>query len=149
MALGRRKQSKLLGKSILGRSKVKSKIAVSALAAVAALALSIPMFAHHGGSEFDDKEVTTVMGGTVTRFEFVNPHIEIFWETKDDKGVVQKWWAEGTTPNLLYRYGWNKDVLKPGTQLQSVGGNRCKNGDNCMRLRKIVLATGEELPVPR
>ena len=39
-------------------------------------------------------------------------------------------------------------ILKPGTELRMVAGNRCKNGENCMRLRKIVLATGKDLPVP-
>jgi hypothetical protein len=83
------------------------------------------------------------------RNRFINPHIEIFWEVKGEKGIIQKWSAEGTTPNILYRSGWNKDSLKPGDPLKLVTGNRCKNGDNCMRLRQIVLGTGQELPVPQ
>ena len=106
------------------------------------------MFAHHGAWTFDMQHETTVMGGTVTRFQFVNPHVEISWEVRDDKGVLQQWTAQATNPNTLYRYGWSKDILKSGTELQMVSGNRCKNGENCMRLRKIVLATGKELPVP-
>jgi hypothetical protein len=119
------------------------------LAAFAIFAFSIPLSAHHGALEYDTQHETTVMGGTVTRFQFTNPHVEIFWETKDEKGEAQQWMAETTNPNTLYRYGWRKDTLKPGTQLQLVSGNRCKNGDNCMRLRRIVLATGQELPVPQ
>ncbi len=117
--------------------------------AVIVLIVSAPMFAHHGASEYDTSKVTTVPGGTVTRFEFINPHIEIYWEMKDDKGNVQQWNAEGTTPNILYRNGWNKDSLKPGDQLKEVSGNQCKNGNPCMRLRKIVLGTGQELAVPQ
>ena len=119
-----------------------------AFSILASLPVSMPVVAHHGAWSFDLQHETTVMGGTVTRFLFVNPHVEIDWETKDDKGVVQKWTAQATNPNALYRYGWNKDILKPGTELQMVAGNRCKNGENCMRLRKIVLATGKDLPVP-
>lgn len=65
------------------------------------------------------------------------------------RGNVQKWSAEGTTPNILFRNGWNKDSLKPGDQLKEVSGNHCKNGNHCMRLRKIVLANGQELPIPQ
>jgi uncharacterized protein DUF6152 len=128
--------------------RMKKRILFSAFTVLAAFAFSIPMFAHHGAWEFDLQHETTVMGGRVTHFKFVNPHVEISWETKDDKGATQQWTAETTNPNTLYRYGWNKDILKPGTELQMVAGNRCKNGENCMRLRKIVLATGKDLPVP-
>ena len=128
---------------------MKAKFQVSLIAAVIALCASVPMFAHHGASEYDTSKVTTVLGGTVTRFDFINPHIGIYWETKDDQGNVQKWFAEGTTPNILYRNGWNKDSLKPGDQLKEVSGNQCKNGNPCMRLRKIALANGQELAVPQ
>ena len=128
---------------------MKNKFMSLAFAAIAALGIAAPGFAHHGASEYELTEQVTVTGGAVTRFEFVNPHIEIYWETKDDKGGVQKWRAEGTTPNILFRNGWTKDSLKPGTELQLVSGNRCKSAENCMRLRKIVLASGEELPIPQ
>ena len=128
---------------------MKISVMITMFAFVATLALSIPVFAHHGGSEYDMQHETTVTGGTVTNFAYLNPHVEISWETKDDKGVVQKWTAKTTNPNTLYRAGWNKETLKPGTQLQSVTGNRCKDGSNCMRLRKIMLANGRELPVPQ
>jgi Family of unknown function (DUF6152) len=127
---------------------VKQRISLSAFSVLIALLFCVPMFAHHGAWTFDMQHETTVMGGTVTRFQFVNSHVEISWESKDDKGIPQKWTAQTTNPNTLYRYGWNKEILKPGTELQMVSGNRCKNGENCMRLRKIVLATGKDLPVP-
>jgi hypothetical protein len=128
---------------------MKVKFQISLFAALIALVCSVSMFAHHGAAGYDMSKVTTVAGGTVTRFDFVNPHTEIYWEVKDAQGNVQKWNAEGTTPNILYRNGWNKDSLKPGDELKEVSGNQCKNGDYCMRLRKIVLADGQELPVPQ
>ena len=63
--------------------------------------------------------------------------------------LLENWTAEGTSPNILYRSGWNKDMLKPGDKLQSISGNRSKEGQNSMRLRKLVLANGVELPVPQ
>jgi len=128
---------------------VRPKRFTMALAAAVTLASSIPVFAHHGASDYGMTETVTVKGGTVTRFDFVNPHIEIYWDVKNDKGVVEHWRAEGTTPNILFRNGWTKESLKPGMDLQAVEGNRCKNGDTCLRLRKIVLADGQELPVPQ
>jgi Family of unknown function (DUF6152) len=128
---------------------VKTRMLLSASAAIAALTISFPVIAHHGGSDYDVTQVTSVKGGTVTRFEFVNPHVEIYWDFKNDNGVVEHWHAQGTTPNILYRNGWSKESLAPGTALEVVEGNRCKNGDTCMRLRKIVLAGGQELAVPQ
>jgi hypothetical protein len=128
---------------------VRSRLSVFAPAAILVFAISFPVFAHHGASDYDVTQMTTVKGGAVTRFEFVNPHIEIYWDTKNANGVVEHWHAEGTTPNILFRNGWTKESLKAGTELQSVEGNRCKNGDTCMRLKKIVVADGTELPVPQ
>jgi hypothetical protein len=128
---------------------VRSRLPVVLLAAAAVLAVPSPVLAHHGASDYDMAQTTTVKGGTVTRFDFVNPHVEIYWDTRNASGVVEHWHAEGTTPNILFRNGWTKESLKPGTELQEVEGNRCKNADNCMRLRRIVLANGTELPIPQ
>src|SRR5712664_4402062 len=127
------------------RSQVKNRLPILALVAVAALAISLPAFAHHGASEYDVTQTTSVKGGTVTKFDFGNPHIEIFWDSKNANGAVEHWRAEGTTPNILFRNGWTKESLKPGMELQAVEGNRCKNGDTCMRLRTLVLGDGTEL----
>jgi hypothetical protein len=128
---------------------VKNSLPILAVTAVAAFAISFPVFAHHGASEYDMTQTTIVKGGAVTKFDFGNPHIEIFWDSKNAGGVVEHWRAEGTTPNILFRNGWTKESLKPGTDLQAVEGNRCKNGETCMRLRKVVLGDGTELPVPQ
>ena len=128
---------------------MKNRLPILALETVAAFAISFPLFAHHGASDYDMSQTTTVKGGAVTRFEFVNPHIEIYWDARNANNLVEHWHAEGTTPNILFRNGWTKESLKPGMDLQAVEGNRCKNGDTCMRLRKIVLGDGTELAVPQ
>jgi hypothetical protein len=123
-------------------------LSLFAPAAIALFAITLPLFAHHGAADYDVTQTTSIKGGTVTRFEFVNPHVEIYWDAKNSNGVLEHWHAEGTTPNILFRNGWTKESMKPGTELQVVEGNRCKNGDNCMRLKKIVLGDGTELPIP-
>lgn len=109
------------------------------------LALASAAVAHHGTANYDMTKVVTVKG-TVADFQFINPHVEIFIDVKDEKGNVQKWQAETNSPNLLHRAGWTKDSVKRGDVI-TVSGNRAKDGSNVMRLDKLVLSDGKELPV--
>ena len=99
--------------------------------------------AHHGVATYDMKN-TIVLKGVVTSFKFINPHAEIYFDVKDDKGGAQHWIGEMTTPNMLARRGWNKEVLKPGDQL-TIMGNRSKDGSTSMRVQKVVFPDGREL----
>ena len=105
--------------------------------------VSAPMFAHHGTSAYDTTKLTTVKG-TVTDFQFNNPHVIISVETKDDKGKVEIWICEANSPNVLTRHGWDRDIIKKGDQITIIG-NRPKNGAKTMRLQKVVLSNGQEL----
>jgi Family of unknown function (DUF6152) len=115
--------------------------------AIAAICLALvgTAVAHHGTANYDMTKVVTVKG-TVADFQFINPHVEIFIDVKDDKGNVQKWQAETNSPNLLHRAGWTKDSVKRGDVI-TVSGNRAKDGSNVMRLDKVVLSDGKELPL--
>jgi Family of unknown function (DUF6152) len=107
----------------------------------------VPGFAHHGSAAYDLTKVTTVKG-TVTDFEFINPHVEIYFEVKDEKGNVEKWDGEAANTLALHRHGWTSKSLKPGDVVTFIG-NRAKNGTNVLRLRKVVLPDGAELdPFP-
>ena len=110
---------------------------------VGLLAASSPAFAHHSWRGFDEANLTTVKG-TVTLFDWANPHVWIYFEAKDDKGSVQKWSAGGPSPSRMANTGWDKDTLKVGDQI-AFTGNRNKNGSYEMRLTKITLADGREL----
>jgi hypothetical protein len=46
---------------------------------------------------------------------------------------------------LVRNGGWDKNTLKPGDTITAIGF-RAKNGTNILRLKKIVLADGKELP---
>jgi hypothetical protein len=113
-----------------------------ALAAVLLLA-SIPAFAHHSTAEYDMTALTSVKG-TVTQFEWSNPHAYIHIETKDEKGTVVEWTAELASIGMLARVNWKRDTVKPGDEI-TIYGNRAKNGKNLMRLDKIAFANGQEL----
>jgi DNA/RNA endonuclease YhcR with UshA esterase domain len=107
------------------------------------LMVTAPIFAHHGTSAYDTTKLTTVKG-TVTDFQFNNPHVIISVETKDDKGKVEMWTSEANSPNVLTRHGWDRDIIKNGDQITIIG-YRPKNGAKTMRLQKVVLSTGQEL----
>ena len=112
-----------------------------ALAAVATG--SAPLSAHHGASPYDSTKLTTLKG-TVSEFDFINPHVELFVDVTDDKGKVETWMGEANSPNVLSRHGWDKDIIKKGDQI-TVIGNRGKNGSKTLRLQKVILPNGQEL----
>jgi hypothetical protein len=106
------------------------------------LAVSRPVFAHHSGAAFDTEHMVT-LNGTVTNFEWTNPHVFIYLDVKDDKGNVEQWRVEANSPNMLTRVGWNREMIKPGNQL-AVTGSLAKNTKKIMRLHSLMLANGQE-----
>jgi Family of unknown function (DUF6152) len=118
--------------------------AVNVLGVTLALLIACgPMSAHHGSSNYDLSKSVSVKG-TVTQFEFMNPHSAIHLETKDDKGNADQWLIEADSPNNLARAGWTRDSLKSG-DVVTIVGNRLKDGSKVMRLQKIIFADGKEL----
>ncbi len=105
--------------------------------------VSLPVLAHHGTAAYETAKLTTVKG-TATEFKFINPHVEITVEVKDDKGKTEQWLGEANSPNVLSRHGWSKEIIKPGDQI-TVIGYRAKNGSYTLRLQKVVLSNGQEL----
>jgi hypothetical protein len=120
-------------------------IRVNVLALGIALLLTArAAYAHHGTANYDTGKTITVKG-VVTGFEFVNPHVEIYWEAKDDSGTAQKWQGELTSPNRLSRVGWTKSSVKPGDAI-TISGYPTKSGSHEIWIQKVVTGTGEELP---
>jgi hypothetical protein len=108
------------------------------------IVLAIPAFAHHGTAAYDMTKTFTVKG-KVTRFNFINPHVQVYFDVTDDKGNVEHWQAELTSPNHLIRTGWTKETLKPDDDITIVG-YRTKDGTNSIWIATIQLR-GEELKV--
>lgn len=126
-----------------GENKVKhTTIALLALAAFVMIAM--PVLAHHGNAAYDmDKTVS--LKATITGFEYGNPHVQVFFDTKDDKGKVLHWNCEGTNPAMLSRIGWTRETLKPGDQVTLVVHPN-KNPEITVALMvKVILANGQVL----
>jgi hypothetical protein len=110
--------------------------------AAGVLLISVPLSAHHGQAGYNTTESVTV-SGTVSEFQFVNPHSIVGLDVKDDKGETQAWQGELTSPNHLIRAGWTATTLKAGDQV-TMAGFRAKSGANSMWITKISV-NGQEL----
>jgi hypothetical protein len=97
------------------------------------LTFLLPASAHHGTSAFDMDKLTELKG-TVTKFEFMNPHALIYIDVVGSKGEVEHWLAEESSNNHLSRLGWEKNTLKTG-DLITITGHRARNGARVLELQ--------------
>ena len=122
------------------KSRVSGVLLVSWLLAVMAGAS-----AHHGGAAYDGSETVEVVG-TVTRFEFVNPHVLIYANVTDEEGNTVEWSGELTSPNRLARsqrsaVRWHKDIFQPGDDITLIG-NPARSGAPSLRLQEVLNGDG-------
>jgi Family of unknown function (DUF6152) len=97
-----------------------------AAATFALCLVSAPAKAHHGTSRYDlDKTIT--LSGTVTGFDWGNPHCLVHMDVKGDKGEIQHWTLELASPFTMSHVGWSKDSLRLGDELV-VDTHPAKNG---------------------
>jgi len=126
-----------------GAAHMRNKFILPLLAVGILFFVSGPVFAHHGAAAYETAKSITV-SGTVTDFQFVNPHVLISLDAKDPStGKMGKWQGELTSPNHLARAGWTKSTLKPGDQVTIIGGP-AKSGSTTMWIRKV-LKDGQEV----
>jgi hypothetical protein len=107
------------------------------------LAARSSLFAHHGNAAYDDKAPVSIKG-TVTDFLWVNPHVQVFVDVKNDRGETVHWGCETVSPSKLFRSGWTRDSLKIGDQV-TITVYPAKSHAPVGLIRKVVLANGKEL----
>jgi hypothetical protein len=109
---------------------------------MALLALSsLVAEAHHGVSQFDDKEIT--LKGVVKEFQYTNPHSWLIMDVTNKDGSVTTWGFEAEGPGLLMRNGIHKTDFTPGTKL-TITAHPLKNGQPAGSWTKAVRADGVE-----
>src|SRR5277367_845536 len=97
-----------------------SKKCFALVATILGLLVISPAHAHHGSAGYEVSKDVTV-SGTLTAYDFTNPHVLISVDVKNASGNIEKWQGELTSPNRLSRAGWTKNTLKPGDQVSLTG----------------------------
>jgi hypothetical protein len=80
---------------------------------LAGLCLTSPLWAHHSNSIFDLESVVA-LEGTVTRYDWRNPHVYIYVAVTDVTGRIEEWEIEGDPTSLMTRSGWSVTTLTAG-----------------------------------
>jgi hypothetical protein len=106
-------------------------------------AVSIPVFAHHGNASYDYAKTITLKG-TVTQWLWSNPHCLLRFDVRDDKGDVQHWVTEASSPVDMLRIGWSNNVVKAGDEI-TIDVMPSKNGVPVGRIRQVTLSDGTVL----
>ena len=105
------------------------------------LAVALPLLAHHSFAAEYDGNAKLTLKGTIAKIDWMNPHIWIYIDAKDEAGKVTRWQCEGGPPNSLTRNGWTKDAVKSGDEV-TIEGFRAKDGTNTCNSRSIKMPDG-------
>ncbi len=98
------------------------------LAVATAIAIALPAWAHHSHANYESIAWIDLKG-TVKEVQWLNPHVWVYLEVKDNKGEPTLWSLEGGSPAALTRGGWKKDSVKVGDNI-NVKCHHAKDGSN-------------------
>ena len=103
-----------------------------------------PTLSHHNFAAHYQVDEIIEVSGVVTEFRFVNPHVRLYFEVRNEDGVLETWMAEGDASVALRRSGWTEDQLKAGDRVRIVG-SPSRNGSNMLGWETITLANGTRI----
>lgn len=111
---------------------------------VGLLVTAVPTKAHHAfAAEFDSNKPVEFTG-KVSKVQWTNPHVWIHIDVKKADGTTEPWAFEAGTPNVLFRRGFTRQSLTPGTDVR-VDGYQAKDGTRRANGRDITFADGKKL----
>ena len=100
--------------------------------------------AHHSfAAEYDSKKPVTLTG-TVTKVEWLNPHVRFYADVKDQDGAVHNWEFELGSGTGLVRQGWTRTALKPADVIK-VDGYLARDGSRLVNAVSVSTADGKKL----
>jgi len=100
--------------------------------------------AHHSFQAIFDEDQPIEVTGTVTKVEWMNPHVWFWIDVTREDGSVENWAFEMGSPNRLQRYGWHQNSMPEGTVI-TVTGSRARDGSTKAAVESVVLPGGSEL----
>lgn len=100
--------------------------------------------AHHAFAAEFDANKSVSFKGTITKMEWINPHTWLHVDVKKPDGTVENWAIEAGTPNVLFRRGFTKESLLPGTEVV-VEGYQAKDGSHRANGRDLTFPDGRKL----
>jgi Family of unknown function (DUF6152) len=101
------------------------------------------VLAHHSGAMFDPDRQQT-LSGTITEFNWVNPHSSFKVSVKAADGAEQVWAIEMNGPQNLVRLGWKRTTIKSGDKV-SVIVHPLRDGKPGGSFVAITLPDGKKL----
>ena len=120
------------------------------LAAVGSLVMfSSSAMAHHGVAGYDMTKTITVHG-TVSKFDWSNPHVVVYVDAKNEGGEMQHWTIEFASPVHMVRAGWSKSSMKTGDDI-TIDTHPSRNGapvgiSSTITFILKVVVNGQALP---
>lgn len=113
------------------------------LGAAILVAAAGPAAAHHSFAMFDQtREVT--LTGTVSEFQWTNPHSWVELDVPNATGGADHWSLESGSIHTLTRLGWKPRMLKAGDKV-TVTLNPMKNGSKGGAMQSIVFPDGKKI----
>ena len=125
------------------------KLHVVLAATVSLLMFSSRALAHHGVAGYDMTKTIT-LHGTVTKFDWSNPHVVVFVDAKNENGEIQHWTIEFAAPVHMVRAGWSKNAMKEGDDI-TIETHPSRNGapvgiSSTITFILKVVVNGQALP---
>src|ERR1700723_3878329 len=129
------------------KQEMKRKMLIFLVLTAGLLATSASVWAHHSNAMLDKDRLITLTG-TVTKFAFVNPHVSLYFDTKDAQGKDVIWITASGSPLELHREaGWTNKTFKEGDKIV-VQGHPERDGQPAMEtIRLYRCDSGEEVPL--
>ena len=117
------------------------------LVAIIALSATLPAWAHHSPSAIFDMSKRTPLSGVLAKVDWINPHVVISIEVKNEAGKIEMWNFESNPPLWFRKVGVARnDIAKAMGQPVKVEINRAKDQSNLYGyLYKITFQNGASL----
>jgi len=82
--------------------------------------------------------------GTVTKFDWANPHAHLYMDVKGDNGKTMPWTVELGSVQQLRKEGWRKDSVKMGDQI-TIQGWEARNRSHHANANTVTFSDGTKM----